>query len=74
MQSTQQCFANCSATMRGEHILFRSFGLDVTDRRGRLTRADILNQVESFYPNISKVNIEYIGENEYNVELVGQEL
>lgn len=73
-KNTEKCFANCMKTRRGEHLLFRSFGLNVTDRIGRLTRADVLSQVEAFYPNVEKVNITQTSDTEYTVELVGNTL
>lgn len=70
-ENTSERFANCAKTMRGEHILFRSFGLDVTDRAGKLTRADILDQIDAFFPNVRRANITQTGENTYDVDLVG---
>lgn len=73
-ENTEKCFANCMKTRRGEHLFFRSFGLNVTDRIGRLTRADVLSQIEAYYPNVEKVNITQISDTEYTIELVGDVL
>jgi hypothetical protein len=69
-ENTQQRFANCAKTRRGEHILFRSFGLDVTDRRGTLTRSDVMDQIDMYFPNIRRVNITKNGD-EFDINLVG---
>jgi hypothetical protein len=70
-ENTQQRFANCAKTRRGEHILFRDFGLDVTDRLGELTRGDVMDQVEKYFPNVRSAKVIRTGANSFDVELLG---
>ncbi len=68
-ENTGQCIVNCLKCRRGSHILFRKFGLNVTDLPCKLRREKIQEQVSMFYPDVTDVSITQKGENNYDVNI-----
>ena len=71
--NTGQDIVNMLNCRRGEHVLFRSFGLGhVTDQVGKLRKAQVTQEVAKWYPNVTTVSFE-IRDDEYNIRLTGGE-
>lgn len=71
---TGQCVVNMINCRRGEHCLFRSFGLgDVTDQVGRLRKSQISQEVAKWYPNAASIKIEAKEGDEYQIQITGGE-
>lgn len=51
------CVANMARCRRGDHILFRSFGLNVIDSPGGLTLGDVKTQIAAYFPDASGVRV-----------------
>lgn len=69
---TGKCIKNMFITRRGEHPLFRSFGLDgVVDRPGTLRRADITEGIAKWYPHVTSIDIKRTDEGSYDVQTEG---
>lgn len=70
---TGKCITNMLNTRAGEHCLFRSFGVaHLIDRPGRFRRSDVSNACARWYPQVSAVNVKYIGDDRYDVEIRGE--
>lgn len=72
-EDTARCIANCLATNRGSHVLYRGFGLSVVDEANPPMRRDILIQLSTYYPdatlnNVSIIRAETNGHFEYKIE------
>ena len=52
-----KCITNMMICRRGEHCLYRDYGLDVVDRSGGLRRSEIKAQIEKFYPDVTAIDI-----------------
>ena len=73
MSNTGQDIVNMLNCRRGEHVLFRSFGLGhVTDQVGKLRKAQVTQEVAKWYPNVTTVSFE-IRDDEYNIRVTGGE-
>lgn len=70
-ETIDKCILNCFTTERGSMPLFRSFGLDVTDQRTRLRRAQIQAQLSRFYPDITDLEVTQTAENTYRIDVRG---
>lgn len=68
-ENTGQCIVNCLKCRRGNHPLFRNFGLNVTDLPYKLRRGQIQEQISMFYPDVTDVSITQKGENSYDVNI-----
>lgn len=67
---TGECIKNMIITKKGEHILFRAFGLGaITDRPGRLRKSDLSTAIATWYPQINGFSIVQTGDNEYDVRV-----
>lgn len=78
MQNIAQNVANMAKTRRGEHVLFRSFGLNVIDANG-LTRGEISRQLKEFYPQINRFSVVQVSKNftgsaQYAINLEGNRI
>lgn len=51
------CLKNFLECRRGDHILFRSFGLGNVDSLFGVSKGEIKAQIAKYYPNLSDVNI-----------------
>ena len=72
-EDTVHCIANCLATNKGSHVLYRGFGLSVTDEANAPMRRDILIQLSTYYPdatldNVSIIRAETNGHFEYKID------
>ena len=72
-EDTAHCIANCLATNRGSHALYRGFGLSVVDEANAPMRRDILIQLSTYYPdatlnNVSITRAETNSHFEYKIE------
>lgn len=79
MQDIAQNVANMAKTRRGEHILFRSFGLNVIDDANGLTRGEISRQLKEFYPQINRFSVVQLSKNftgsaKYAIHLEGNRI
>lgn len=79
MQSIAQNVANMAKTRRGEHVLFRSFGLNVIDDANGLTRGEISRQLKEFYPQINRFSVVQVSKNftgsaQYAISLEGNRI
>lgn len=70
--STLNNIINCMNCLQGEHILFRSFGLNVIDHVGSLRRSDISEQLRKYYPEIRDFDLQRTGESIYSLTVAGQ--
>ena len=70
-EKIDKCILNCITTERGSMPLFRSFGLDITDQRTRLKRAQIQAQLSEFYPDITDLEITQTAQNTYRIDVRG---
>lgn len=66
-----QCILNCLTTERGSLPMFRSFGLQAIDQRGRLRRSQIQEQLSTFYPDIDDLAVIPNGGN-YKISIRGR--
>lgn len=53
----ENCLKNFLECRRGDHILFRNFGLGNVDSPFGLSKGEIKAQIAKYYPNLSDVNI-----------------
>ena len=79
MQNIAQNVANTAKTRRGEHVLFRSFGLNVIDDANGLTRGEISRQIKEFYPQINRFSVvqvskNFTGSDQYAINLEGNRI
>lgn len=78
MQNIAQNVANMAKTRRGEHVLFRSFGLNVIDDANGLTRGEISRQLKEFYPQINRFSVvlskNFTGFAQYAINLEGNRI
>lgn len=79
MQNIAQNVANMAKTRRGEHVLFRSFGLNVIDDVNGLTRGEISRQLKEFYPQINRFSVirvskNFTGATQYVISLEGNRI
>lgn len=79
MQNIAQNVANMAKTRRGEHLLFRSFGLNVIDDANGLTRGEISRQLKEFYPQINRFSVVQVSKNftgsaQYAINLEGNRI
>ena len=79
MQNIAQNVANMAKTRRGEHVLFRSFGLNVIDDVNGLTRGEISRQLKEFYPQINRFSVVQVSKNftgsvQYAINLEGNRI
>lgn len=51
------CLKNFLECRRGDHILFRSFGLGNVDSPFGVSKGEIKAQIAKYYPNLSDVSI-----------------
>lgn len=70
-EKIDKCILNCITTERGSMPLFRSFGLDITDQRTRLKRAQIQAQLSEYYPDITDLEITQTAQNTYRIDVRG---
>lgn len=75
-QNIAQNFANMVKTVKGEHVLFRSFGLDGVDSPNRLTRNALQVEVNRWFPavDVDNVTVNRSGSDgvfEYSIKLRG---
>lgn len=75
-QNIAQNVVNMVKTVKGEHVLFRSFGLDGVDSPNRLTRSSLQVEINRWYPDVvvDNVTVNRAGSDgifEYNVKLRG---
>ena len=56
-EDTAHCIANCLATNRGSHVLYRGFGLSVVDEANAPMRRDVLIQLSTYYPDATLNNV-----------------
>lgn len=75
-QNIAQNVANMVKTAKGEHVLFRSFGLDGVDSPNRLTRSSLQVEINRWYPAVvvDNVTVNRAGSDgifEYSVKLRG---
>ena len=71
--NTGQDIVNMLNCRKGEHCLFRSFGLGhVTDQVGRLRKAQITQEVARWYPDVMSVSIA-VRDGRYDIRVVGGE-
>lgn len=69
--NTGNDIVNMLKCRRGEHCLFRSFGLGaITDQVGKLRKGQIVQELAKWYPQITDVNITIRGD-EYIVKVRG---
>ena len=80
-ENTVQCIKNCFNTQSGTHIMYRSFGLNITDEANPPIRRDCQIQLATYYPTVSLSVLAGIsitsdmdsmakGEFKYNITLV----
>lgn len=77
-QNIAQNIANMVKTVKGEHVLFRSFGLDGVDSPNRLTRSALQVEVNRWYPSVivDNVTVNRAGSDgvfEYGINLRGSQ-
>lgn len=77
-QNIAQNIANMVKTVKGEHILFRSFGLDGVDSPNRLTRSALQVEANRWYPSVivDNVTVNRAGSDgvfEYSINLRGSQ-
>ena len=75
-EDTVCCVANCLATNKGSHVLYRGFGLNVIDGTNVPMRRDILIQLSTYYPDVTLndvtvTRVENNGHFEYKVDTKG---
>ena len=75
-EDTAQCIATCLATNKGSHVLYRTFGLNVTDGTNVPMRRDVLIQLSTYYPDVTLndvtvTRVETNGHFEYKVDTKG---
>lgn len=58
MKTTGEHIVNMIKTMKGEHCLFRSFGMDETDKVGAFSKSALQIEVSKWFPDIQSVSIE----------------
>lgn len=51
------CIKNLTTCRTGDHILFRSYGLNAIDEPGGLTLGDVKAQLAAFYPDARGLRI-----------------
>ena len=69
---TGECIKNMIITRKGEHVMFRAFGLgSITDRPGRIKKSDLSNAIATWYPQVDGFSIQSTGDNEYIVKVEG---
>lgn len=56
-QNIAQNVANMVKTVKGEHVLFRSFGLDGVDSPNRITRSSLQVEINKWYPDVVVDNV-----------------
>lgn len=78
--SIQDNIKNCLICKKGNHILYRDFGLKAVDDVGGIKKSDIKLQLSKFYPDIQRYNISMNnsdsiskGEFIYNINIYGTE-
>lgn len=75
-ESVSEQIANCLATNKGSHVLYRGFGLNVIDGTNVPMRRDILIQLSTYYPDVTLndvtvTRVENNGHFEYKVDTKG---
>ena len=75
-EDTAHCIANCLATNKGSHVLYRGFGLNVIDGTNVPMRRDVLIQLSTYYPDVTLndvtvTRVETNGHFEYKVDTKG---
>lgn len=53
----ENCLKNFLECRRGDHILFRNFGLGNVDSPFGVSKGEIKAQIAKYYPNLSDVSI-----------------
>lgn len=75
----ENCLKNFLECRRGEHILFRSFGLGNVDSPYGLSKGEIKSQIAKFYPDLIGVKVISrntagglaLGQYSYTIEFTG---
>ena len=75
--NTGKLIRNMVLCERGEHCLFRDYGLAVTDDIGAFSRTMVQSEISRFYPGVvvkslSVVEADEKGHFEYNVDVEGE--
>lgn len=75
--NTGKLIRNMVLCERGEHCLFRDYGLSVTDDIGAFSRTMIQSEISRFYPgavvkSLSVVEADEKGHFVYNVDVEGE--
>lgn len=76
MKTTGHHVVNMFKTKRGEHCLFRSFGINATDDVGVLRKSTISEEVAKWYPAVKSVSVRRTGgtfergESQYQISII----
>lgn len=65
----EQCIVNGIQCKRGSHVLFRQYGLNITDQPERLRRIQILELCSRYYPDVIGLSIYQKSESKYDVQI-----
>ena len=71
-EKIDQCIVNCLSTDKGSLPMFRSFGIGAVDQTGRIRRSQIQEQLSTYYPSISDLDVQQIDETTYKVSVRGR--
>lgn len=73
-ESIDQCIVNCLNTEKGSFPLFREFGINATDQRGRLKRSQIQEQISKFYPDVGNLEVQQVDQEQYIICVSGRKM
>lgn len=61
MKETGQHIVNMFKTKRGEHCLFRQFGLNPSDSVGLMNKSTVQLEISKWYPAVKSISVSRTG-------------